>query len=401
MGLLLFNFRLPLTALASLVLSFGGDGAAVSPGTESLETAKAAVPPAIVADISLWNAASRPAQHGETGLRLNDPSDLPAAGEAGESLNSDESEDIVPEEVPADEAGAEQGDLPPVQEEVPDGTDEAVPAPETGQEEQDEQSTIPLPTLPMPEPEPDAPDPPRVSRPYTTLYYQDEPVREIYSFDYIDRTYHRITLYEDMAEVLDLLDGFQQNPIQTPECIGFLIVTGDGKYPVYLSGVRPYDDSKADRLIETCVNFNEAYSSTASWVAYLDIDKIAGISFEGLGGYGYSLYNYPTDLVFQISLDTRNTATINTVGAFLKNLEVAPFPKIYSETVANMAPDSYYALDIELVNGVVYHIFGYDEGICISSSDSAETVVYGCTQNQVKAMRDMMAELRGVSLTDV
>lgn len=225
-------------------------------------------------------------------------------------------------------------------------------------------------------------------------------MREIYSFDYNNRAYHRITYYDDMVNVLDLLKGFEQLPVETPECVGFLIVTERGKYPVYLSGVRLSDNSQTDRLIETAINYNESYTGTVQWVAYMDVSKITHISFNGLGGFGYSLYNYPTDIVFQISLETSNPATINTIGTFLKNLEVMPSPKIYGETIANAAPDSYYTLDIEFVSGVVYHLFGYDSGICISTSDSEETIVYDCTQNQIKAMRDMMTELRGVSLTD-
>lgn len=237
-------------------------------------------------------------------------------------------------------------------------------------------------------------------RPYTPLYYGEEPVREIYSFNYNDRSYHRITYYEDMVNVLDLLEGFEQLPVDTPECVGFLIVTERGKYPIYLSGVRPSDNSRTDRLIETAINYNESYTGTVQWVAYMDVSKITNISFNGLGGFGYSLYTYPTDIVFQISLDTNNPATINTIGTFLKNLEVTPSPKIYGKTVENAAPDSYYTLDIEFVSGVVYHLFGYDSGIFFSASDSEGTVVYDCTQNQIKAMRDMMTELRGVSLAD-
>ncbi|MCI8441112.1 MAG: hypothetical protein HFG27_01075 [Provencibacterium sp.] len=223
--------------------------------------------------------------------------------------------------------------------------------------------------------------------------YRDKPVTALYSLDYPARTYQQITGQQDMERVLKALENYQP-PVShktkdLSECLGFLVFTGEEKYPLYL----PHNssDRQTKELFALSKEMNAAYPRHIQWFVYMSPENIESIQFGGFAGKGYTNKDYQK--TYRIDARITERESIEAVSDFLKGMVVTGDTKVFYEPMNPGTPAGLYFLKIYFKNDIVYSCFG--PFLDISSSDMKEEIFYSEEEslNQTDSLRDLFLEL--------
>lgn len=226
--------------------------------------------------------------------------------------------------------------------------------------------------------------------------YQKETVSSLYSLDYANRRYHKITDAEMIKEILSILNQYTPPKHSSKDQVGFLIFTKKGKYAFYLPRKSNYKTNEnLSRLTDLSVQCNKKTAGTAQWLTYMSTSNISHISYSGQAGRGYTNKNNIKNEV-SVGIDTTDKNTMRQAGAFLKTLAVNASPHIIAEKNADNPSMVMGLIDlrIEFKTGVTYTIFAYETGFSIASSDMNETIFYECSKETVRSLRDFMWDLQ-------
>lgn len=220
-------------------------------------------------------------------------------------------------------------------------------------------------------------------------------IAEAYSFDYANRSYHKIT---DLALLTDMslrLDNYTPAVSKDKNQVGFLVFTGKGeKYEYYLDS----DEEKASisdkPLIELSKTCNEKFPASAQWLAFMSSSNIERITFAGEIDKDFPAENVVPSQNYFLQLDTKDKIYLEKIAAFLKTIKVSD-PKVREHINVNPVTEGsdMYQLSIDFKTEVNYSIFGKDDDLTISSSYMNESISYKCAKSEIKALRDFMASL--------
>ena len=224
--------------------------------------------------------------------------------------------------------------------------------------------------------------------------FKGETVLSLYSLDYANRLYHPVGNLEKAAGVLAGLEEMETDTDVTgTDRVGFLVFTDKAKYAYYLDAASQ-DESQKD-LIQASKNHNSASTGIAQWLAYMSTSNITNVKFSGECGPGFSLKKWTDQKSFHIDVDTNDPASIQAVGSFLKSMTVNAKPEISAHTGRNWATNDgeHFSIILNFSSGTKYGIEGSHDWIYITSSDMQEDIIYQCTSDVIKALRDCMAGL--------
>ncbi len=250
----------------------------------------------------------------------------------------------------------------------------------------------------------------------TQVYYKGEKVTALYSLDGKDYSYQPVT---DLARIVPMLEKRPPDNSRNAAELGFLLFTEKGKYTWSLSddsvyAVLPLGEpaspqrtawtgavNSATDLATLSALYNDGlYGRRAQWLTYMSEEKIEAIYFSAWGGRNYT--NSGSLGNFGIGVNTSDKESIRRIAAFLKGLDVPENPRVTNlngidygmSTVAGL-----YDLRIKFNTGAIYHIFGYDSGMSIVSSELNKMMHYEVSQRQINALRDFLAMLPDTQLT--
>ena len=221
-----------------------------------------------------------------------------------------------------------------------------------------------------------------------TLQYKGEPITEVYSFYYGNRSYHRVFSAARIAEILELLEKYPVNEEATFGNVGFLIVTEEDRHPLY------FDPETSQVLINLSGDCIRASDPLIQWLVYIDTDNIESITCTtpvgraSLGG-GDSK---------RCSLSTKNRDSIERLSGYLSSMIVKEDSIISWEPVDKQPQGTVLTMDIVFSTGTTYHITTDKNSLTISCPQMEEHITYRCYPSRLQGLYDLISLMPGAKV---
>ncbi|WP_312644379.1 hypothetical protein [Hydrogenoanaerobacterium sp.] len=222
---------------------------------------------------------------------------------------------------------------------------------------------------------------------------------DFYSWNPTDYTYHSITHRKDSEELRALLLNLKRDNSATPdksseEKLGFLVYTADSeKSTYYVTPTQVYDKDKqvlnataeqCQTLYDAAKESNRNHKGVPQWLAYMSLERITEVSFDGLNENGTQ----------DISFQTQDAKAIRSIWAFLRNLKVKPDSTIKRDTLNFNAPADLIRMRLEFNSGVQYDIFLQGEFLGVLSTDMGFSLSYAMdSPQQANKLRTIAEEI--------
>ena len=197
-----------------------------------------------------------------------------------------------------------------------------------------------------------------ISKP--TITFNDETVTEVYSLNFEDRQYHKVTDYEVMKEITSKITKYDPKSTKTLYQNGFLIVTDGNKYEYNL--IEDGANAKEKELINLSKKCNEDYDGNIQWLSFMSSSNITKI--HAISPY----FDKPVAAA-------PSQEDIRAMSNFLKSLTVNSEIKLSEDEVNPQDPRAHISLKFK--SGVEYIIHLTDfENVYISSSHAEGEIMY-------------------------
>lgn len=231
------------------------------------------------------------------------------------------------------------------------------------------------------------------------VVFKNETVTEVYSLDYSARRYHKVTDSQKIKTIAAKLNAYDPPVSHEPGQVGFLIFTDKGKYDYYLSPNTDAGSETDKELAKLSMDCNALYPGVVQWLAYMSTSNIQRITFDGAGGYGFSLKEYERFENFDIDVDTNSKEEIQKISTYIKSILVEKEKMIADGEPNPKTSGDLYSMLIIFNTGVNYGINGYTNSIWVYSTDINQTIYYNCSEQDISGLRDLMMGLGSAKVT--
>lgn len=229
-----------------------------------------------------------------------------------------------------------------------------------------------------------------VAYPGYDVKYQDETITEVFSFQYKNRSYHRVNSRSKIAEIVRMLEEKQPDEELTTGNVGFLILTEEGGHSIYL------DASSDQALVDLSVECIRDSSPLIQWLVYMNPENIASIRATASVGKN-SLAKDSAVITARLETDDRDS--IGRIAGYLQNMMVKDDPTLSWDEVDYQGKGKRLTLDITFTSGILYHITADSKTITISCPDMPEHIIYSASPSRLQALSDLISLMPGAALT--
>ena len=203
-------------------------------------------------------------------------------------------------------------------------------------------------------------------------------------------------------EVLSLLEDYEMLPYKESSVrAGFLVVTGQGKYPFYLMQDPESCQGPQREFWELATACNGQGTGYPQWIAYMSSENITSAQFRGEGGGKYSSNpELAAGDDFLLTISTEDPESIQKISSYLKEMSVTSMTEIVSgeENFYGFGSDpGRYDVRLSFRNGAEYFLTG--SGGQLVFQDAHEQVFYTLEdEDSHKGLRDLVASLPEASV---
>lgn len=224
------------------------------------------------------------------------------------------------------------------------------------------------------------------------ILFRGDRVTTVYVYNKGGRCCHNISAANGLADILARLETLEPEVLNEAGETGFLVVTGSASFSYPLSTGTTGNEAR-DSLAAEAVTLAGRYGRTIRWIAETPDFQVQSIRYSGRVGYGFSNHIYAPGQVYAVQLDTQSAATIAGILNYLRSVPVGQNPTISPLSAEPGGAANLYRLDITLRDGTQFRLSGYDSGLTIYAAHHGEEITYPVSTEQIRRLRDYMAQL--------